>query len=188
MFDWREPVSSRHVWTIMVLWDWIEQRLGREPTAEDYASWWHFSKEGASQELARFRDSFPGEATPSRLNRLSRQELEASLRRPGKPATPHAVCPQCRVIFPLEPAEELRRQVLEIERLFRPPGGGSNEVEHFRDRWGLSQDHFKLLMVMASHLEPQPGICHQCGSQVDEAALTICRKCRRLNLNWEVAG
>src|SRR5437899_827208 len=60
---------ARDVASFMSAWALVESELGREPTAEEYASWWKVSAATAYREQALFREVFPHYATPSELNR-----------------------------------------------------------------------------------------------------------------------
>src|SRR3954471_20540291 len=62
--------KGRQVWAFMGAWGLIESRLGHQPTLEEYAKWWKVSRATAFREQALFRECFPDEATPSRLNAL----------------------------------------------------------------------------------------------------------------------
>ena len=62
--------KGRQVGSFMAAWALVEAKLGHEPTLEEYAAWWKESRATAFREQALFRECFPEETTPSRLNAL----------------------------------------------------------------------------------------------------------------------
>ena len=91
---------------------------------------------------------------------------------------------ECGFKFPIDPRKEHRRRVLEFRRQFQSALQEAGAVD-LREQWCLSQVEFKKLVLMQDHIEPEAGICHQCGHPLSDAAVTVCRTCRTLNLNWE---
>lgn len=74
-------VRAARVIAFMVQWNTARIDLGDEwPTegieaeARAYADWWRLSERTAWRELARFREVFPDEPTPTRLLHLLRAE------------------------------------------------------------------------------------------------------------------
>jgi hypothetical protein len=59
--------KAMKVLSFMVAWDHARDRLGHEPTIEEYAKWWKESAATAYRHQALFREAFPGESTPTRL-------------------------------------------------------------------------------------------------------------------------
>jgi hypothetical protein len=59
--------KAMKVLSFMVAWDHARDRLGHEPTIEEYSDWWKESPATAYRHQALFRQAFPGETTPSRL-------------------------------------------------------------------------------------------------------------------------
>jgi hypothetical protein len=77
-----QHLAARHVGRIggakvvafIVQWAIAGEALGRSLTLDDYADWWHASRSTVFREQARFREAFPGEATPQRLVDLLKQD------------------------------------------------------------------------------------------------------------------
>jgi hypothetical protein len=54
--------------TFMAAWDHARRAMRRETlTLHEYAEWWRVARTTAFREQGRFRQAFPGEATPDRL-------------------------------------------------------------------------------------------------------------------------
>lgn len=60
-------VAGAKVVAFVVQWAMTEEALGHPPTLEEFADWWYASRSTVFREQARFREAFPGEATPQRL-------------------------------------------------------------------------------------------------------------------------
>ena len=77
-----QRLAARHVGQIggakvvafIVQWAIAGEALGHSLTLDEYADWWHASRSTVFREQARFREAFPGEATPQRLVDLLKQE------------------------------------------------------------------------------------------------------------------
>jgi hypothetical protein len=70
--------SGARVVAFIVQWAIAEEAVGHPLTLEAYADWWHASRSTVFREQARFREAFPGEATPQRLVDLLRAEEGAT--------------------------------------------------------------------------------------------------------------
>ena len=189
MAGWRERLKARRVKSFMYLWAWAEQELGHEPATQEFRDWWRSSPDLVDEELARFRELFPAESTPGRLNRVGREEV---IGRPmwalGRHGSFWTGCPKCLLDFPSDPSESLRVRVLELRREIHLLAEEPGWFHSLRERSGLSKPDFKWLVLVEAHGERHSGICHECESPIGEEAIAICRTCRALNLNWEQVG
>jgi hypothetical protein len=70
--------SGARVVAFIVQWAVAAEALGHALTLEEYADWWHASRSTVFREQARFREAFPGEATPQRLVDVLRNEEGAT--------------------------------------------------------------------------------------------------------------
>ena len=69
------PSKARKIVTFMASWGTAEEALAHEPSIEEYAAWWKQSAATAYREKAIFRECFPDEVSPSRLNSLGAERL-----------------------------------------------------------------------------------------------------------------
>jgi hypothetical protein len=72
--------KTRKIMDFMASWAIVEADLGREPTMEEYAAWWKESAATAYREKALFKEIFPNEDSPSRLNALGRERMTSRMK------------------------------------------------------------------------------------------------------------
>jgi hypothetical protein len=62
--------KAAHLVAYIAAWGVVRDKLGRAPSVEEYADWWHQSHRNAYYEQARFREAFPRLDNPERLLQL----------------------------------------------------------------------------------------------------------------------
>lgn len=67
-------VAGARVVAFIVQWAIAQEAVGHPLTLDEYGDWWNASRSTVFREQARFREAFPGEATPQRLVDLLSQE------------------------------------------------------------------------------------------------------------------
>jgi hypothetical protein len=67
-------IAGAKVVAFIVQWAIAQEAVGHALTLDDYGDWWRASRSTVFREQARFREAFPGEATPQRLVDLLSQE------------------------------------------------------------------------------------------------------------------